>query len=313
MFAIRRERRMRIKPISLIEKSTRHHVHADVVHDPQRTDDHDQDRQHREAKCRHVPALARRRVHVQEEHEMDHDLHHSQHGEAEQRGFTREAAVQHEPERSGREHHRQDETCHVASYAAMAFFFMDGMSTHLDHARKINKGEHANPDDVQEVPEEAQAREAADFALAQHRRLQRLNHEDDHPDHAHRHVDTVGGDQREERRQEGAALRAVALGDHVRELMQFEVQERRAQQEGDRQPDQHLTLALLVRADHGETVGDGRQQQHCRFHRHALDVEQILTRRAACELILHHGEHCEQRAEQNTVGHQVQPETEHRV
>ncbi len=51
------------------------------------------------------------------------------------------------------------------------------------------------------------------------------NISDDQPDDAEGHVQAVRADQREERRQERAALRARAFVDQVRELVQFQADE----------------------------------------------------------------------------------------
>src|SRR5471032_2925109 len=58
--------------------SVRHHVRVDAVHHPQRQADHDHDDQGGEGKCDDVPALFRRPVHVQEEHQVDKDLYHGE-------------------------------------------------------------------------------------------------------------------------------------------------------------------------------------------------------------------------------------------
>ena len=70
-----------------------------------------------------------------------------------------------------------------------------------------------------------------------------LHHQRDQPDDAEGDVQAVGADQREEGRQEGAALRAGAFVDQVRELVELEADEGRAEQAGDGQPDQRRALA----------------------------------------------------------------------
>ena len=76
------------------------------------------------------------------------------------------------------------------------------------------------------------------------------------PDHAEQHVQTVGANQGEERRQERAALRAGAQIDQMREFVDLDGQESKPEDAGRDQPtDQPLRIALLHR-DHREAVGD---------------------------------------------------------
>src|SRR5579864_7028036 len=53
----------------------RHHVQAGAVHDPERTDDDDGRHKYRETECKHIPALARRAVHMKKVNEVYDDLH----------------------------------------------------------------------------------------------------------------------------------------------------------------------------------------------------------------------------------------------
>ena len=73
-----------------------------------------------------------------------------------------------------------------------------------------------------------------------------LHHQRDQPDDAEGDVQAVRADQREERRQEGAALRAGAFVDQVRELVELDADEGRAEQAGDRQPDQRLRALVAA-------------------------------------------------------------------
>ncbi|MNW03067.1 hypothetical protein D3C71_1989480 [compost metagenome] len=77
------------------------------------------------------------------------------------------------------------------------------------------------------MPEHRQAHQAAPVFRDQAVHLH-LDHHRHQPDDAERDVQPVRADQREERRQEGAALRARALVDQVREFVQFQRQEAQA-------------------------------------------------------------------------------------
>ena len=67
------------------------------------------------------------------------------------------------------------------------------------------------------MPEQAQARHTGDVGRSQATAVD-LVHDHRHPDQAAGHVQAVGGDQREERRQVGTGAGACAFVDQVREL-----------------------------------------------------------------------------------------------
>ncbi|MNL42947.1 hypothetical protein D3C87_1654360 [compost metagenome] len=117
-------------------------------------------------------------------------------------------------------------------------------------------------------------------------------------------------DQGEEGRQEGAALRSRAQVDQVREFIDFQRQEAQAQDAGDAQPDLRGADAVAPHLQHGEAVGDGRQQQQRRVHRHQGQVEQVGAGRARRVAAAQHAIDGEQAGKDEAVAHQVDPEAQ---
>ena len=91
----------------------------------------------------------------------------------------------------------------------------------------VDKGEDADPDHVQEVPEQAQAAQASLVGVGQAVLIDLIDHHR-HPQQAGSYVQTVSADQREERRQETGTVRAVAFGDQQVELVDLHADEARA-------------------------------------------------------------------------------------
>ena len=170
-------------------------------------------------------------------------------------------------------------------------------------------GEHADPDHVQEVPEQAQAAHAG-LAGVGDAVLVDLIHQDRHPDQTRGHVQTVSTDQGEEARQEAAAARAEAFADQQVELVDFHADEAGTEQPGNGQPAQYAGLVAFVHLQHGETEGDTGEQQQRGFAQYVVQLEDVMTRRAAGEVAGQHRVGGEDRRKQDAVGHQVQPETE---
>ncbi|CAI8799690.1 putative Transmembrane protein [Pseudomonas donghuensis] len=283
----------------------------DAEHDPQRQADQQCNDHRCKQEGRHVGALLGGTVHVQEVHQVNHDLNDRQGHHDHDRDVLRHAREHHQAERNRRQDHRQDETDHVGLDATVVALGVAVMCvSHLQNPQQIHDGEHADPDHVQEVPEQAQAAHAGlggtgDTVLVD------LVHHHRHPDQTCGHVQAVGTDQREERRQEATALRAEALGDQVMELIDFHRDEAGTEQEGDSQPAQHAALVAFEHLQHGEAEGDTREQQQCGFDRDKVQLENVVTRRAAGKTAGQHRVGGEERRKQDAVGHQVQPETEY--
>src|SRR3546814_2160174 len=90
-----------------------------------------------------------------------------------------------------------------------------------------------------------------------------------------RDVQAVGADQREERRQIGAALRAGAFGDQVMELVDFHADEAGPEQEGDAQPADHAAPPARVQVQHGHAEGEAADQQQHGLDQHERKLEQF--------------------------------------
>ncbi|KAG1453743.1 hypothetical protein G6F57_015660 [Rhizopus arrhizus] len=172
---------------------------------------------------------------------------------------------------------------------------------------EVDDGEHADPDQVQEVPEQAQARHAGLVGRGQAVLLQ-LHEHHQQPQQAGADVQAVGADQGEERRQEGTAVRTVALVDQVLEFPHFHAHEAEAQQPGDGQPQVHLAHLLAVHGDHAQAEGQRRGQQQRGFPRHERQLEQVLRAGAAIGTAGQHHIGGKQRGEDEAVAHQVDPE-----
>src|SRR5262245_45550891 len=103
---------------------------------------------------------------------------------------------------------------------------------------KIDDREDADPDDVEEMPEQAETSHAGDP-----RRGQPLDHDlahhDEDEEEAEAHVQAMGADQREERRQEAAAVRTGAGLNQAVKLPDLQPDEAEPEHEGDGEPRQH--------------------------------------------------------------------------
>mmetsp|Transcript_33954 Transcript_33954/g.61689 ORF Transcript_33954/g.61689 Transcript_33954/m.61689 type:complete len:276 (+) Transcript_33954:659-1486(+) len=178
-------------------------------------------------------------------------------------------------------------------------------------SHQVDEAEDADPDDVQEMPEHRQADQPAPVGGDQSQAVH-LQHQHHQPDDAERDVQPVRAHQREERRQEGAALRPGALLDQVDEFVEFDGQEAGAEQPGDGQPGEHACLVALQHRDHRQAEGDRREQQQRGVRRHQRQLEQLRTGGAGGVAAAEHAVRREQHREDEAVAHQVQPETEQR-
>ena len=160
------------------------------------------------------------------------------------------------------------------------------------------------------MPEQAQAAQAGLVGRGQAVFLH-LVHHDRHPDQTAGHVQTVGTDQGEEARQEARTARAVALGDQQVELVDFHGDEACTEQEGHGQPEQHLLFLALEQRQHGEAVGDRTEQQQGGFTQYIRQFEDVVARRATCNVVHQYRVYREDRRKQDAVGHQVEPETKY--
>ncbi len=151
---------------------------------------------------------------------------------------------------------------------------------HCRSSHQVNHGEQRDPDDVQGVPEQAEAQDAPQdigpVSLGEH-----LRHHRQQPQQAGGHVQAVAADQREEGREERAARRAGAARDHAGELVHLEAEERRAEHEGRRHRAIEPEPAVRPGADARDAAGEARQQQAGRLDRDVAQVEQVLPARSA--------------------------------
>ena len=154
------------------------------------------------------------------------------------------------------------------------------MST-IAHARapeQIDDRKYRDPDDVERVPEQCKAKNAAQDvgakAFGEH-----LRHHGQQPQDAGRDMQSVAADQREERRQESAARRPRAARDQIGEFAEFDAQERQAQHTGHRH--RHLepeSVAHLGR-DARHAAGKARHQQAAGFDRD-IPADRTFRRRS---------------------------------
>src|SRR5665213_2934988 len=98
-------------------------------------------------------------------------------------------------------------------------------------SHQIDHRKQRDPDDVERVPEQREAQDApldvGPKSLGEH-----LGHHGQKPKDAGRNVQAVAADQGKERRQEGAARRAVAAHHQRGEFLQLQPQERQPEQAG---------------------------------------------------------------------------------
>src|SRR3546814_16833410 len=87
------------------------------------------------------------------------------------------------------------------------------------------------------------------------------------PDNAEGDVQPVGADQREEARQEGAALRPRAELDQLVEFVKLDAEESEPAQRGDRKPDLHALHLALLHMQHRETIGNRREEPQRRVEK----------------------------------------------
>ncbi|KAG5730438.1 hypothetical protein E4T56_gene15767, partial [Termitomyces sp. T112] len=213
-----------------------------------------------------VPAALDLAVHVQEVDHVDHNLNRGKGGDDDGgRRLVGDHAAHHQPEGDGGQDHGKDEADHVIL----------GGGPSAQHSHQIDKGEHADPDHVKEVPEQREAGQAALVGLGQ-AMLAHLEQQRDQPDRTERHVQTVGADQREEGRQESAALRPGAFLDQVVEFVEFDRKEAQAKAQGQDQPADQALLAAVLHRDHGKAIGDRREEQQRGVDRHQRQFKQVL-------------------------------------
>src|SRR5678816_3344346 len=89
------------------------------------------------------------------------------------------------------------------------------------HPEQVDKGEDADPDDVEEMPEHAETHQPA-FVRNDEAMLADLHQHDEDPDDAGRDVQAMHANQREESGQEAAALRGRAFSDQAAKLVKFD-------------------------------------------------------------------------------------------
>ncbi|KAG1188756.1 hypothetical protein G6F35_014200 [Rhizopus arrhizus] len=206
-----------------------------------------------------------------EVHQLHQQLEHAQGHHADDGDGVGQRAVHHQAERAeGCRGRRRDRRGRVRPQR----------SATSDGSHKIDEGEDADPDDVQEVPEQAQARQATLVDRVQAMAADHVQ-EDDDPDQAEGDVQAVRTDQREERGQVSAAAGAGAFRDQVMEFPDFHRDEACAEQERHHQPAHGAGLVVGVHVQVGHPEGEAREQQQQRFDQDELQVEQFLARGAA--------------------------------
>src|SRR5579872_2417710 len=106
---------------------------------------------------------------------------------------------------------------------------------------KVYDREDEYPDDVQEVPEQAEARKLGDNKRTEAPKPN-LHDGHNHPEEADGDVEAVGADEREVRRKEGASRPAVTFHSELREFIELKHKEREPEQERYREPKHRLAL-----------------------------------------------------------------------
>ncbi len=143
--------------------------------------------------------------------------------------------------------------------------------------------------------------------------LRELDHQRHEPDDAEGDMQPVRADEREEARQESAALRPRPDLDQMVEFVKLDPEEGEPEQPGDREPELDALHPALLHLEHGKTIGDRREEQHRGVERDELEVEQILRRGPRGIAAAEHGVAGEEDREDEAIAHQIDPEAQHRA
>src|SRR6266478_3228271 len=117
---------------------------------------------------------------------------------------------------SGPMHHQVPDRCALPSWR---------------DSHQIDDCEYADPNDVERVPEQRKALEAAHYVGTETHGGD-LRHHHQEPDQACADMQPMAANERKERGKKCAALRGRARGDHARELVELEAEETQAEREG---------------------------------------------------------------------------------
>src|SRR6516164_10153574 len=137
-----------------------------------------------------------------------------------------------------------------------------------------------------------------------------LGHHHRQPDQSGGDVQAVTTDNGEERGKESAALRCCTAGDHVRELMDFDIEERGTEHESDQS--KHVCIGSSLRTDRqrhhpARVAGDKKTS---RLDCNADLIEQLVTGRTARGRMHEYRVSRKQRREHHDVAQQENPEAE---
>src|SRR5262249_51492586 len=148
------------------------------------------------------------------------------------------------------------------------------------YPHQVNQRHHPDPDDVEGVPEQAEAQQAP-----QHGGMQSLGddlrHHIDEPDETSADVRAVHADQSEEGGQEGAAGGSGALVYHAHEFRDLEGEKRRAEHERGNGKNQEAFWFALLGGERPEPTGIARDQQTHGHQEDVTNVEQVGAGRSA--------------------------------
>src|SRR6185437_2145831 len=96
----------------------------------------------------------------------------------------------------------------------------------------------------------------------------------------------------------------------MRELRELEPKELQAEQERRHKPSDRLRYLPFFRREHRQAAGEARRKENERVRERRRQAEQIARLRAAERVRLEHHVDGEEHAEDDEVGHQIDPETE---
>src|SRR5215475_7845189 len=174
-------------------------------------------------------------------------------------------------------------------------------------SHQIDYGEDQDPDDVERVPEQGEAVQAAHHDVLKTSQGQ-LDHHENQPCQSDGHMQPVTADQREERGKECATLGRGSQRNHTLEFAKLERKKGRSQEEGHHRAKEGSEISPRVDRQGHHSTGVAGEQEKSGLHRDVPLVKQLSTGQAARARFCEHGIARKQRREHHDVAQQEDPE-----
>ena len=287
-----------------------HHVVVQICHDPERSGNDQEHDEQAEGERQHVVGVVRSGRDVQEKDQVNAHLGDGEDGKAQGDAGRPEQRRVGDPERRGREDDCENQSDRVdepksdsvslcASPLSRSLRVRDRtVCRSWTNSHQIDDREQPDPDDVERVPEQGEAEQAA---LARWRRKPLtatcaiITASQISPAVTCSPWQPTSG---EERGKKSAALRGRAAGDHAGELADLESEERGAEHEGDQGKEVGIERRRALTASDISPAGVARNEKTGGFDRDADLIEQLGAGRSA-----------RRRMHEHRVGSQTAPRT----